>query len=249
MKFVIKEEKKIIEFIELIKFTKCLSQYTTMMCNEEKMYIQLLDDSMVCLLDINIPREWFETYECERHHTFTMYNNILTKLLGLYSKGSQMEIYVDEEHFNLSYLNDKENKYFTIHLIDLEKEILQTEEIETNLDFTIKTEMLESYLNDLSIYGETIEIHYKENKLYFTSEGDQGKIKIEIFESSLAELNVVDDYEVHSKFSIKYLNYITKLKKVCKDIQIYLDDEKPLHIKINDGIQINYFIAPKTNEE
>lgn len=240
MKFVIKDAKKILEFIEIIKFTKCLTQYTTMICDKDKMNIQLIDDTLVCLLDVNFPCEWFDTYECDETHIFSFQNTMLTKLFSLYKKGSIMETIVNEENYNLSYLNDKENKHFAIELIDLDKEILSAQETDTDLDFTIKTDLLESYLKDLSIYGEIIDIIYKDNTLYFMG---QGKSKIEIFESSLVELNVVDDHKFYGSFSIKYIKSFTKLKKVYKEVHFYLEDNKPLLMKPDK--KMNYFIAPK----
>ena len=122
MKFIIKEESKMNEYIEIIKFLKNLTQYTTMMCTSEKIHIQVLDDSHISLLDIHIPSEWFDGYHCEIPMTFSVNNNILTKLLNLYSKGSIMETEIDDEKYNLSYLNNQENKYFCIGLVDIEKE-------------------------------------------------------------------------------------------------------------------------------
>lgn len=249
MKFIIKENDKINEFIELIKFMKNLSQYTTMMCNSEHIHIQLLDDSHVSLLDIDIQSKWFETYECDEPLTFSVNNNILSKLFALYTKGSIMETEIDEEKYHLSYLNDKENKYFTIGLIDIDKELLSPVIQDTDLDFSLSTSLLDTYLNDLSIFGEDLEIICNNDTLYLTTEGDEGNMKIEISVKSLIQFNVIDDYEFRCKYSSKYLKYISKLKK--KYIHLYLDANNPLLITFDNetGIKINYFIAPKINED
>lgn len=251
MKFIIKEESKINEYIEIIKFTKNLSQYTTMMCNSEKIHIQLLDDSHISLLDIHIPNDWFDVYDCEIPMTFSVNNSILTKLFNLYSKGSIMETEIDDEKYNLSYLNEQENKYFCIGLVDIEKELLAPVINDTDLDFSLKTSLLDTYLNDLSIFGNDLEIKYNNDKLYFITTGDEGEMKIEISYDSFIEFNVVDDYEFECKYSAKYLNYITKLKKNYKYIHLYLDENNPLHIKFDNekGIQIDYFIAPKISDD
>tara|TARA_B110000503_G_C7172593_1_gene425079 strand:+ start:7039 stop:7794 length:756 start_codon:yes stop_codon:yes gene_type:complete len=251
MKFVIKEHDKISEFIELIKFMKNLSQYTTMMCNTENIHIQLLDDSHVSLLDINIPNEWFESYECDEQLTFSVSNIILSKLFALYTKESVMETEIDEEKYHLSYLNDKENKYFTICLIDIDKELLSPVIQDTDLDFSLNTSLLDHYLSDLSIFGEDLEIICNNDTLYLITEGDEGTMKIEVSVKSLVEFNVVDDYKFHCKYASKYLQYISKLKKSYKNVHLYLDDNSPLLITFNNdgGIKINYFIAPKINDD
>jgi proliferating cell nuclear antigen len=249
MKFSMKDHEKIMEFIEIIKFTKNLTQYTTMICDQKGIHIQLLDDSHVSLLNVNIPNEWFDTYLCDEPLTFSISNNILSKLFGLYTKGSIMETEIDDEKYYLSYLNDKENKYFTIVLIDVDKELLTPEEKDTDLDFSIKTELFDHYLNDLSIYGEDVEISYKQNTLYFTSQGDEGEMKIEVFESAFTELNVIDDCDFHCKYAAKYLQYVCKLKKIYKHIHLYLDEKSPLVVKFENQIKFHYFIAPKMNDD
>jgi hypothetical protein len=69
-----------------------------------------------------------------------------------------METEIDEEKYHLSYLNDKENKYFTICLIDIDKELLSPVIQDTDLDFSLNTSLLDHYLSDLSIFGEDLEI-------------------------------------------------------------------------------------------
>jgi DNA polymerase III sliding clamp (beta) subunit (PCNA family) len=84
MKFQIKDVKKAVEFIELIKFIKTLSNHTTCMCSPEQMYIQIMDSSHVCLVDIIIPKSWFHSYETE-NFTFSMSANILSKICSMYT--------------------------------------------------------------------------------------------------------------------------------------------------------------------
>lgn len=251
MKFIIHEHDKITEFMEIIKFMKNLNQYTTMMCNSEQIHIQLLDDSHVSLLDIHIPMDWFETYICDSPLTFSVSNTILSKLFGLYTKGSIMETEIDEEKYHLSFLNENENKYFSISLIDIEKDLLSPTFHDTDLDFSLSTSLLDTYLSDLSIFGEDLEIVCDRDTLYLSTEGDEGTMKIEIAVKMLSEFNVIDDYEFKCKYSAKYLQYISKLKKNYKTIHLYLDDNSPLLITFDheSGIKINYFIAPKINED
>ena len=70
MKFIIKEETKIVQFIELFKFMKNLSQYVTLNCTEERINIQILDESHVSLLDIKFKGEWFSEYIFIKNETY-----------------------------------------------------------------------------------------------------------------------------------------------------------------------------------
>jgi|TARA_B110000114_G_C15060047_1_gene384986 proliferating cell nuclear antigen len=249
MEFIIQENEKIIEWVELFKFMKNLDDYVTFVCDVDKINIQLMDKSHVTLLNINIDKEWFHSYKCDSNLIFSVNNNIFTKLLALYTKDNVMECKVDDERLHLSYLHKDQNKYFSISQIDIEKELLNAQKIDTDLDFKLKTKQLDKYVNDLSIFGEDIEIKCKQDKLYFNSSNEEGSISIEIQGEQLLEFNVVDDLDFVSKFPGKYICYISKLKISYSNVELYVDDSNPLRIHFSgEHIEIDYYIAPKNDD-
>lgn len=249
MKFIIEEEKKIVQFIELFKFMKNLSQYVTLTCMEKTIHIQMMDESHVCLLNIKFNANWFSEYKYDKPETFSLNNIIFNKILNVYTIGSILECENDDERFNISFLHKLQNKYFTFHLIDIEKDILSSE-YETDLDFSIKTKLLDKYINDISVFGEEIEISCKNDKLYLSSKNEEGKIIIEIENDNLEVFNVVDNYDKSFKFCLKYIQYITKLKIVFDVTHIYLNEDYPIMFTFdNIDIEIKYYIAPKINDD
>lgn len=248
-KFTIDSETKNLEWIEIIKFTKNLTQYVTMICNSENMNIQLMDDSHVSLLNIDIPSTWFDSYNCEESFTFSFNNNIISKILSLYTKNTKSEFEVDEEKFYIHFLNNNENKYFQVNLVDIDSDILEPQMNDTDLDFSLSTKVLDNYLNDLSIFGENIEIQCVDDRLKLITRGDEGELNIDIQKDKLDEFNVVDDYEETFQYSMKYIQYITKLKIIFTKIHLFLDKNSPLRITFDGDIKINYFVAPKVEDD
>ena len=59
MRFQIVDVKKVFEFTELFKFMKNITQYVTFICKSSEVYIQLMDGSHVCLVDITFPAGFF----------------------------------------------------------------------------------------------------------------------------------------------------------------------------------------------
>ena len=251
MKFQINDVKKAFEFIELMKFIKNISQHITFMCTPEHIYIQTMDSSHVCLLDVYIPAEWFHSYETI-NVTFSMYASILVKVLSMYTIDSMIDIYISEEdndkiHINL--IHDKEQKIFAIPLMDIEREILKAKDIDTKLDFMINTKKLDKYINELILFGEEITIECNNDKLFLGTKNDEGSFNIEIKNESLEEFNVIDDYAFKGAYSIKYLQYILKLSIIYPKIHLYLDDESPLMITFDStNIKIKLFVAPKCSD-
>ena len=73
--------------------------------------------------------------------------------------------------------------------------------------------------------------------------GDEGELNIDIQKDKLDEFNVIDDYEETFQYSMKYIQYITKLKIIFTKIHLFLDKNSPLRITFEGDIKINYFVG------
>jgi proliferating cell nuclear antigen PCNA len=252
MKFQIKDVKKAVEFVELIKLIKALSQHLTCICNSEQLYIQVMDSSHVCLVDLIIPNTWFYMYESS-NITFSMSSVILSKICSMYTLDSIIEIIIDEENpdkCNIHILHNLQNKLFSIPLMDIEKDTLTTNELDTKLDFQMKTKILEKYLTELSSFGEELIIECYDDKIFLSTEGSEGNFKIEIENNNLEEFNVIENYKYKGAYSIKYLQYISKLFITYSNISLYLDENSPLMVTFTStDIKIKFFIAPKCSDD
>lgn len=251
MKFQIKEVKKAVEFIELIKLIKTLSQHLTCMCTSDQIYIQIMDSSHVCLVDLIIPNTWFYIYE-SKNITFSVSANILTKVCTMYTLDSIIEFIIDDENpdkLDIHIMHKLQNKMFSIPLMDIERDILSTKDLDTKLDFQLGTKVLEKYVTELAMFGEDISIECHDDKLYLGSEGLEGKYNIEIENDQLEEFNVIEGYNFKGSYSIKYLQYISKLFITYPTINLYLDEDSPLMITFTStDIKIKFFVAPKCTD-
>jgi hypothetical protein len=171
----------------------------------------------------------------------------------MYTLDSVIEVYIEDDdndkiHFHL--LHEQQNKLFAIPLMDIERDILATKDADTNLDFTIRTKLLEKYVGELSLFGEEVTIECRDDKIFFGANNDEGKFNIEIKNENLEEFNAIDELVFKAAFSIKYLQYITTLSKIYPSIHLYLDDTNPLMITFDaTEIKIKFFVAPKCPEE
>ena len=247
MKLQIQELSKAFEWIELFKFMVQLNQYVTFMCTEKQLYIQLMDDAHICLIDITIPSTWFSLYE-STNQTFSVMTNILVKIFKLYTADTTLELIANDENekLQINFINKKEQKFFIINILDIEKDILSPALPYTKIDFIMKTKTFDKYVNELAIFGDEAIICCKDEKLYLKSKGDEGSIEIEIEGDNLEEFSVVENYKAEPRYCLKYLQYISKLHMIFPKIHLYLDSDTPLAITFdNTLIVIKYYLAPK----
>jgi proliferating cell nuclear antigen len=250
MKFQIKSEDKAVELIEVLKIIKHLTNSATFMCTKEHIFIQIMDQSHVCLLNIYFPAEWFYLYEAE-NSTFSINTNVLVKVFGMYTMHSVIEVFIEnEDKININLIHELQQKRFEIPLMDIEQDVLKPTIKDTNLDFVIKTRTLDKYINELSAFGDDVEIECSDDKLFLTASNHEGSLKIEIKNETLEEFNVIENYTFKNKFCIKYLQYITKLFIIYPTIHLFLDEDNPLMITFKDtDTKFNYYVAPKCSDD
>lgn len=250
MKFQIKSEERAAEFIELFKVIKNLSNDTTFMCTPENIFIQVMDSSHVCLLNVYFPASWFHFYEAE-NTTYSVSTAIMVKVMAMYTMDCLIEVIIeDTDKIYIHLIHEKQQKLFQIPLMDIERDILKPTEKDTNLDFVIKTRTFDKYINELSMFGEEIEIECSDDKLYLTASNHEGTLRIEIKNELLEEFNVIENYTFKGKFCIKYIQYITKLGIIYPNIHLFLDEDNPLMITFKDTTtKFNYYVAPKCSDE
>jgi proliferating cell nuclear antigen PCNA len=251
MKIQINDSKKAFEWIEIFKFIKNLNQYVSFTIRLDEIYIQIMDGSHVCLVDITFPSSWFFKYECNKPITISVMSSVLVKVLGMYTNDSIIEFSINESEDKLEVhlLHEKQNKHFELILIEIDQEILSPIIVDTLLDFSIKSKAFDKYILELTNFGEDVEIKCFDEKLFLESKNEEGKYQIELEGENLEEFNVVENFDFSAKFPLKYICIISKLSVTYTNVHLFLDESNPMRITFdNNEIKFNFFLAPKTED-
>lgn len=255
MKLIITDTEKAQQWIELFKVMKNLNSYTTICSREDDVFIQIMDDSQVCLMNVTIQSSWFDIYECDPQEgsgeTFSFLSNVMVKILQLYSPGTTLCMYTENEKLIIQFkYPDNSEKIFELHLVDIEKDVLESQNMEGSVEFEINTKVFDKYVSEMLLFGENMEfVCYQEN-IYMKSYGDEGKYTLKLPHSVMEELLVEDDLQLKTKVSLKYISYITKIHHVFKNLTVKVRPDAPIQIDIvDDSIEIRYYVAPKISDD
>ena len=267
MKFSITSSQKILKLIEIFKVIKNLSSHCTLYCKDEYVYIQTMDGSHVCLLDIKIMNKWFDTYTLQNgNETISFSSNLIVKILALFIPKTKLVIQTSKKGDSLEIeliYPDNVEKNFEIPLMEIDQDHLDTGENEYSMDFSMKTKILDKYVSEMMIFGEILQLKYKNNNIYMSS-GDKinGNYKVKIPHENLEEFAVEEDLKLSTKVDLKYISFISKFYCVFKTIKINADTELPMKFHFDEDcsniksensdesdLQITYYIAPKINED
>lgn len=266
MKIVLSSSEKIHKLIEIFKVIKNLSSHCTLYCKEEYIYIQTMDGSHVCLLDIKLMNSWFDVYEIQECETISFSSNIIVKILALFIPKTKLVIKTSSKGdvliIELIYPDNIE-KTFEIPLMDIEQEYLEPGENDYSMEFTMKTKVLDKYSSEMMLFGEVLQLKCVNDNIYMSS-GDQvnGNYKVKIPHDNLEEFAVEEDLKMAVKVDLKYISFITKFYSVFKTIHIKADTQYPMKFYVNESssinkhedvdeneLQLTYFIAPKMEDD
>lgn len=255
MLFILENNRKVISLIELFKVVKGLNNFCKMYCNPDELFIQIMDDSHVSLLEIKIKKGWFSSYE-SRGEVISFNSKILTLIMGLHTSDSVVSFESSEENLNISFSQkDKTEKSFQINLIDLDSDLMASQDVEHSLEFSINARKLDQYFNELQSFGDTLELVHVNEKIYMRSQGDEGKYTLKITHDLVDDLIVEEDLCMVCKVPLKYISLFTKLYSVFKRITVNVSQDAPFTLKVvpfeeeSEHLEIKFFIAPKVDDE
>ena len=247
MKFKLHNIQKVAEWVEIFKFIKNINKHITFMAKKDELYIQMMDSSHVCLVEIKFPSSWFQEYE-SIDEVISCSSAVLVKIFGLYTTDTMIEISSTEDKLEIHLLNVIQNKHFEIPLLDIDQDLLSPSITDSLMDFSIKSKVFDKYLQEILLFGEDIKIESKDEKIFLHSANDDGKIQIEIEGDNLEEFNVVEDFVFTASYPLRYLLLVSKLALVYQQVHLFMDDQSPMRITFKSDVNINFFLAPKLTE-
>ena len=128
--------------------------------------------------------------------------------MGLHTLDSIVTFETTSEYLNITFeQKDKTEKSFQINLIDLDSDLMESQEIEHSLEFSINARKLDQYFNELQSFGDTLELVHIHDTIYMRSQGDEGKYMLKITDDLLDDLIVEEELKLVCKSSIKILRH------------------------------------------
>lgn len=259
MNLIISNIQKAEIFANLFQHIKLFTEQVNINFESERMYVQAMDNSRVSILEIVIPKDWFDEYNIAVSTTIGI--NVITfyRVLNSREKTQQIKISLnnrdtDKLEIFLTGENKEEfNKHFELSLIEIESEIMNIPEIEYQTDFTLGSANFANIINQLKTFGDNLDIKCSEEKIMlYSSSIEQGKMVCEIKIDDLSSFAINEGETVSCGFSLNYLHNICLYNKLSKEVDIKLSVDYPMKIiyKLlgSDEAKMTFFLAPRMDD-
>jgi proliferating cell nuclear antigen PCNA len=260
MNISIKDPSKSDMFGLIFQHIKCFTEDIIILFEKDRVFFQSMDSSRVSIFELYIPSYWFDKYEHNETSAIPvgLKASLFFKILNTREKLQETNITFDKNDDDKLFIQfvseDKSvfNKRFEIPLIELESDYLSIPEVEYNAEFSISSGNFANIINQLKIFGDTIDIECSEEKieLFSFSEGS-GKMSVDIEIEELSEYSINENEIINISFSLNVLHNICLYNKISKEVDIKIKKDSPMKIVYNLGdenTKLVFYLAPKIND-
>jgi proliferating cell nuclear antigen PCNA len=205
-----------------------------------RLYMQCMDNAHVAILELDLPAEWFDRYELAAGAiTFGINAGFLYRILAAREKTQQMHLVYSEADNDVlrvhltseSNKNTSFDKHFEIPLISIESETMEIPAIEYAAEMSISSSHFAGIINQLKMFGDTMEIQCSEDKIMLASNSqDQGKMYVEINIDDVSAFAIEEGSQLNLSFSLTYLHHICMYNKLAKEVELKFSESYPMQI-------------------
>jgi proliferating cell nuclear antigen len=256
MRLTIENKQKIEVFVSIFQILKNWSSHINMSFEEERLYIQLMDKSHVCLAHIELKNKWFSTYNCETKQKIFVDSTQFAILMNYALKNVSVELNYDEnvdsDKLFINFLSGKSkgfDHFFELNLQDIDEEELGIPEVDYEVEFTMDSKKIVEVFNELNTFGEELNIRCTENIIELNASGDSTKLKVNIPIEDLDEYAIAEGETISISFSLNHLCKMCLSVKLSSLICIGISEQYPMSCNYNlgDDSKAIFFIAPKVD--
>jgi proliferating cell nuclear antigen PCNA len=253
MKVTVSDKCKKDLFLAIFQILKNCSSLICVKFMQEKMHIQGMDKSHVCLFDVNINKTWFNNYDITEEKQICFDANIFCSIISTKGEGLDINIYTEgDDNLNvdliaLEHLKGEFNKYFKIPLAEFEYEELNIPVVDYEAEFSISAKKICEIFSQMIFFGNDINIKCCDDKIDLITNGITGEMLVNIPIDDLTEYSIVEDENVNLTYSLNYINKMCLTNKLSSEIQFYISSNYPMKINydLGDESSIVFYIAPK----
>lgn len=205
-----------------------------------------MDKTHTILVHLFLKAENFEFFECKEEKIIVGVNILhLFKLITTIDNDDTLTIYIENEDYNEGIVtelglkfengNIKQSKIQKLKLIEPEQDELEIPDVKFSSVINMPSNDFQKIIRDLAAISEKIEIKSVEDELIFKCSGQFAKAEIRRSENNanMQILNKQHNKIIQGEYSLKNLLYFIKCTNLCNQIEIYLENNRPLIVKYN----------------
>ena len=256
MKVVIPLGDKAMQFVTIFQHLKMKITDANLVFDEEKMYMQGMDNSQIGLFELKLLANWFQEYEVSQPVTLGINCELLHKMLNCLDRLQNIILTFEEDGDNLDiqFTSAEKgiiDKHFILPLMDIDIPLMQIPPTEYTADIILAAAVFEKIIEQLLIFADSVKVICSEDsvslKTTSSSTSEFGQMEAKIQFDDMTEYAIEEDTTLNLTFSLEHLNWMVQFSKLCNEMSIHFKKDIPLKLTYNltEDCFIQFFLAPK----
>tara|TARA_B100000530_G_C15894611_1_gene462862 strand:- start:506 stop:1279 length:774 start_codon:yes stop_codon:yes gene_type:complete len=257
MKFQLKTKERITQFNVLFQNLKAFSEYVILNVSNEGIFMQGMDVSQTSCFESKLTSEWFDGYEYNLEDdkvSIGVSTNIIQKILAIYYENQEIEISIDDNQDNLfvsfNGCDDVLDKYFEIPLMDIEQDMLDITNEESEIDIIMESKQLCNLVSQLHVFHDKLVLTFTETQVLFLASGQDGTMKVNVNLNDFVEYAIQEEYELTQAYNLRHISMMCLFGKLNKNCIMAFHQDRPMEtrFKLDEESYVVFYLAPKIDE-
>lgn len=210
---------------------------------ERGLSMEAMDSSHVCLVVLDVAREYFDKFDVPESEIFGIKLSVLKKVLECSSGKTSLSR--DDEDAD-SIVVQSEHARFSVKLLDIEHEAMNPSFGDQDANIVMDSNAFQRLVKDLVTFGDVVELKASNEGFDMTTRGDIGEACMHVVTKETDVRN-----PARGEFSIRYLISFAKAKDIAADVQLGFSDMGVLALEYSfgDDAKLSFYIAPKISDD
>jgi len=253
-------------FCQFVENIRNICEFITLHFEDDRLYSQGMSEDHCSIFEVSISKDWFEFYSKEEGDAtvITLRTATLAKVLDTRQKtqflvidykGEPNKINVSLKNKPKDEIKDEYPKEFEIPLISVDCDMLTIPDTEYSVEFNIGSANIRNIVEQLMMFDNIIEINCDENTIEFKSSGDDGALKINLFDESnkyIDEFAIEEEYNFKDEFHAKHFHNFCKFNKIAKNVCLSFTNNYPLRFEYimdeSEQFKLRFLLAPQVKD-
>lgn len=258
MKVTISNKNKKDLFVALFQILKGCTSIVRVIFQEDKMYIQGMDKSHICLFEVNIQKKWFDEYILDESYVMSFDTNIFHLIISTKQESHNIIIHStgsDSDNINIDLVSQEHtkgefDKHFKIPLADYEYDEMNIPVVDYDAEFSISSKKICEITSQMLSFGTDLNIKCSEERIDLVTDGIVGEMLVNIPIDDLNEYSIVEDEVIDLKYNLNYIAKMCLTNKLSSEVVFCISANYPMKINydLGDDSSILFYIAPKISD-
>jgi len=221
-----------------------------MLYKPEGIIIQALDSSRIVMVDLNMPKMYFEDYICDREELLGINIELLEDVLRR-CKSEELEVLYEDGSGRLKITaKGKGVRTFRIPLLTTTTDRIRTPSFTFKCRANILSDSFKATIDDAALFSDYLKMVFEQDTIIVSASSEKGDLetKLTIEDGSIIKIEV--DEPSAASYSIEYLDNIMAASKLSDIMVLQLSTNSPLNVQfmMEGDAKIQYYLAPRVEE-